>query len=436
MSERTERPDGEAPEPLGGDERRRGEHPAPPPRDAHAAPDDGPVDGGSADEGPVDEGPVERRGRWRRLSGPEGRAHRPEDTSKQSHTGNGTVNDRLDDQGPQGLDSDELALRRLLHDAVQEIEPREGTLDHLRRAVPARRTRKRQAVVGMAAAALFIGTAVPALVHVSNSAGPGANPSIAGLGEEAQGGSSQGEESGNGSSASGGSTGGGQDTEAGGDKEKDGGDGSEPGDPPGTPSGGPADAAPAAASPCTAAQLGGGSASAAVPDSAGTVYGAFRISNVSEESCSVSGDGTVTPVAQGAADATKISVAQHTPGGAASDLPDTSVRAGQLVLLPGAAYEVRFAWVPSETCPVEGGNNGGDNGGPSPNPTPSQDPAVSGGSTTGDTGTGAQLLTGDGTADGSVQVSYTPEAGSPSVGVTVPDACAGTVYRTGVLAGS
>lgn len=41
---------------------------------------------------------------------------------------------------PDPLDSlggDELALRRLLHEAVEEIEPKSGTLDHLRRAVPA-----------------------------------------------------------------------------------------------------------------------------------------------------------------------------------------------------------------------------------------------------------------------------------------------------------
>ena len=117
----------------------------------------------------------------------------------EQHAGNGTVNHGpLENPGPEesgvpgtagasdvpdpqgaadfgpdgpGLGSDELALRRLLHQAVQEIEPVDGTLEHLRRAVPARRARKRQAVVGMAAAALFIGTAVPALVHVSNSSG-------------------------------------------------------------------------------------------------------------------------------------------------------------------------------------------------------------------------------------------------------------------------
>ena len=125
--------------------------------------------------------------------------------TKQSHAGNGTVNHGPDDTGPEGLDSDELALRTLLHHAVGQMEPRQGTLDHLRRAVPARRARKRQALVGMAAAALFVGTAVPALLHVSNSAGSDTNPSIAGNASQAQGGAGQGKGPGDSESAAGGS---------------------------------------------------------------------------------------------------------------------------------------------------------------------------------------------------------------------------------------
>ena len=55
---------------------------------------------------------------------------------------------------------DEVALCRLLRGAVQDLEPADGTLDHLHRAVPARRARRRQGVVGAAAAALLIGTAI------------------------------------------------------------------------------------------------------------------------------------------------------------------------------------------------------------------------------------------------------------------------------------
>ncbi|MFJ5260915.1 hypothetical protein ACIQAC_10685 [Streptomyces sp. NPDC088387] len=357
----------------------------------------------------------------------------PEHEPKQPHAGNGTVNDRLDDQGPDGLDSDEQTLRNLLHHAVQDIEPRQGTLDHLRRAVPARRARKRQAAVGMAAAALFIGTAVPALVHVSNSTGSDDNTTIAGHGQEAQGGSSEGKGPDGGSSTSGGSTGSTENHGKGGGEGEDKGPDASPGADPGLPAN-PTASAPASAPACTAVQLGAGTGTVDVPDTAGTVYGTFRISNISADSCTVTGAGTVTPIPVGAADSTKIAVTQHSSGDVAAALPDPSLEAARLVLLPGAAYEVRFAWVPSETCPIEGGNGG--NGEPSTDPSPTEDPgATTGSSTGGDTGTSTQMLRGDGTADGSVQVSYTPEAGSAPVMAEVQDACAGTVYRTGVLAG-
>ncbi|MFD7434768.1 hypothetical protein [Streptomyces sp. NPDC059861] len=348
------------------------------------------------------------------------------------------MNHGLDDQSPEGLDSDELALRRMLHDAVQEIEPRDGTLDHLRRAVPARRARKRQAAVGMAAAALFVCTAVPALVHVSNSTGPDANPSIAGHGAQTQGGASEGGSTDGTGGTSGGSTGTAQDKGQDSPEKDDKGTGATPGS--GVVDDSTDDVYPSATSAvtapvCTTAQLGSATATAAVADSAGAVYGTFRITNVSTAACTVGGAGAVTPLAQGAADATKISVAAHTAGDAAAGLPDPALEVPQLVLEPGSAYEVRFAWVPSETCPTDpGGDNGGETGGPSPDPTPTDNPGTTSGSSTGgDTGTSTQLMTEVGTEDGSVVVSYTAEAGSPTVSATVPNACAGTVYRTGVL---
>ncbi|GEC06354.1 hypothetical protein SSP24_40090 [Streptomyces spinoverrucosus] len=360
---------------------------------------------------------------------------------KQPQAGNETVNDRLDDQSSEGLDSDELALRRMLHQAVQDIEPRDGTLDHLRRAVPARRARKRQAAVGMAAAALFVCTAVPALVHVSNSTGPDANPTIAGHGAQAQGGASEGLRTDGTGATSGGSTGTG---------ENQGKASPTPNESPGsTPSSGVVDdttddvypsATSAVAAPvCTAAQLGSATATADVPDSAGTVYGTFRITNVSTAGCTVGGAGAVTPLAQGAADATKISVVAHTAGDEATGLPDPAKEVPQLVLEPGAAYEVRFAWMPSETCPTDNsGDTGGGTADPSPDASPSTDAGTTteGSSTGGDTGTSTQLMTEEGTKDGSVVVSYTAEAGAPTVSATVSNACAGTVYRTGVLSAS
>ncbi|MFF3328855.1 hypothetical protein ACFYWX_04720 [Streptomyces sp. NPDC002888] len=366
---------------------------------------------------------------------PTGLPHKPE--PKQSHAGNGTVNHHLDDQGPGGLDSDELALRRMLQRTVGEMEPRDGALDHLRRAVPARRARKRQAAVGMAAAALFIGTAIPALVHVSNAEGSDVNPSVAGQASQAQGGASQGNHPDGGESTSGTSSGKtvdkGKDGKKAEEKEKG------PGATVGATSGADPSVPSAAAAPvCTAAQLGSATANVDVPDSAGIVYGTFRVTNVSDAGCTVTGQGTVTPLPQGAADGTKITVVQHASGDAAATLPDPSLYLAQLVLAPGSAYDVKFAWVPSETCPTDpGSTDGGSTGGPTPSPTPSGDgSATEGSSTGGDTGTTTQLMTEDGTADGSVVISHTPEAGSPTVSATVSNACAGVIYRTGLLAGS
>ncbi|WMD03154.1 hypothetical protein [Streptomyces sp. FXY-T5] len=354
---------------------------------------------------------------------------------KQSHAGNGTVNHGPDDQSPEGFDSDELDLRRMLHQVVQEVEPRDGTLDYLRKAVPQRRTRKRQAVVGMAAAALFIGTAIPALVHVSNATGSDANPSAIGHASETQGGASQGKGPDGGESTAGGSSGKAEAKEKGDKKEKDKGKGSSAST--GASQGAdPASTTAAGIPACTPAQLGPASGSGNAPDSTGAVSGSFRVTNVSAAACTVTGPGSVSALAQGAADISKVGSARHAAGDAAAGLlPDPSLEAAQLVLQPGIGYDVKFAWVPSETCPTPGGSVGGPD--PSPDPTPSDDPAATGGTSTGgDTGTAPQLVREDGTVDGSVAVTYTPVTGSGASSVTVSNACAGTVYWTGVLAGS
>ncbi|MFE2300897.1 hypothetical protein ACFXAW_22255 [Streptomyces sp. NPDC059445] len=359
---------------------------------------------------------------------------RPEHEHTQSHAGNGNVNNGPDEQpgipdmdgaGPEGL-GDELALRRLLHQAVQEIEPADGTLEHLRRAVPARRARKRQAVVGMAAAALFMGTAIPAFVHVSNSSGSNPDPSIAANSSQAQGGTSQGKGSDGGSGKDAGSTGtskgagDGDKTETPGGTDKDAG---------GAATGGADPSASASAAlPCTADQLGGATGTAAGPDATGAVYGSFTVSNVSTTACTVTSAGTVGTSAQGAADPARIGVATHVGGDAATGLPDPSTEVTSLVLQPGTSYVVKFAWVPSSTCPTAE---------PSPDPTPTQGATDTGGTTTGSgaEGTAPQLLVEDGTLDGSVVVSSTAATGA-SASVTVGNACAGTVYHTGILASS
>ncbi|MEU0004227.1 hypothetical protein ABZ079_07975 [Streptomyces sp. NPDC006314] len=357
------------------------------------------------------------------------------------------MNHGPDDKGPErlgpdldGLDPDELALRRMLHSAVDDIEPRTGTLDHLRRAVPARRARKRQAAFGMAAAALFIGTAIPAFVHVSHSGGSDPNTAMAGQSSQAQGGTGQGKDKGGASTGEpeAGSTSAqpGRETGESGEKHEDG-----PSRGGSTGGADPSVSPPTSTPLCTAAQLGSATGTAGTPDSAGVVSGTFRVANVSSAACTVGGAGTIGATAQGAADPAKIVRARHVAGDAATTyLPDPSLEVAALVLQPGAAYEEKFAFVPSETCPTTGGDStGGDStGGPSPDPTPTGETGASGSADTGSTssGTTTQLATGDGVTDGSVLVSHTAQPGSPTTSTVVSDVCAGTVYYTGVLAGA
>ncbi len=387
--------------------------------------------------------------RWPGIRGTVG-----QEQSTYTHAGNGTVNHGPADQGPDtrgpdGLDPDELALRAMLQHAVQDVRPSDGTLEHLRRAVPARRARKRQAVVGMAAAALFIGTAVPALVHVSHSTGPGADPSVAGNASQAHGGVSQGKDPAGGQSGVAGTGGTVEDGDKA-DPEKTPDDKESGGASTGSTPGGAEPSASAAADvpPCTAKQLGPAVvASITGPDSTGVVYGSFRVTNVSAQGCTVTGPGSVVTGSAGAADATRVGTARHAAGDAAAGLPDPSLESPSLTLAPDAGYEVRFAWVPSETCPTDPGDGttGGGTGGPSPDPSPTDTPTAGGTTTSGggggtdggaEAGPTAQLLTADGPADGSVSVTYTPEGGSGSATATVSNACAGTVYWTGVLAGT
>lgn len=330
---------------------------------------------------------------------------------------------------------DEVALRRMLHGAVRDISPSEGTLDHLHRAVPARRARRRQAVVGAAAAALLIGTAVPAFVHVATSDGSStARPAIAGHGEQAQGGN--GEEPGPEEP--------GRRTVQPTERESEGGQGEaapdpspsrgEGSDPDGAVAGEKSDSPRvdyASLPVCDPGQLGVASAGTDAPGADGTVYGSFRIANVSGTDCTVSSNGTVGFTALGAADSQKIVVVQHAAGDAAPGLPDPSQEPGTVLLKPAMAYEVRFAWVPTDTCPTVG---------PSPTPTPSADGA--GGSvgegSENQSGMDPQSLYEDGgtTAEGSVAVTHTPESGAPTAQTEIPNACSGTIYRTGVLATS
>ncbi|MFI8908807.1 hypothetical protein ACIGV8_25260 [Streptomyces albidoflavus] len=346
----------------------------------------------------------------------------------------GPLDPELD--GPAPLEEDDL--RRILHGAADGLGPADtdATLEHLRRAVPARRARKRQAVVGMAAAALFVGTAVPALVHVTTSPSSDDRPSIAGHGEDVQGGTG-GEGAGSGKEPGAGAGKGDADA-PGAEKERDkakGGQSTEPGEnPDGSPL--PEDARAASSPLCDATQLGSASTTTEGRAADGSLYGTFRVTNVSDRGCTVAGTGTVSAVALGAADASKVGVAPHTPGDPATGLPSPITAASQLVLAPGAAYEVKFAWIPSESCPNTGSGGDGGTGGTTPtDPTPPAE-GSSGGTDQGATAPDVQpqLMRSDGgKADGSVTVSHTADPGAPTTATTVPDACAGTVYHTDPL---
>ncbi|MGW7417332.1 hypothetical protein [Streptomyces sp. NPDC054863] len=368
--------------------------------------------------------------------------------------------------GPSGapaLSPDELALRRLMHGAVEGLAPSDGALDHLRRAVPLRRTRRRQAVVGVAAAALLIGTAVPAFLHVSRSGGAAtANSANAGHSESTEGIESGGTDAGSGGgeqntegpqSKDPGKDPGGKDPEG---KQKESESGSPNTGESGTDSGGgdgpgayEQDVTKPEKPACDGKQLEVVKATTGAPDAQGKVYGTFRIANKSGVECAVPGGGSMNFQAMGAADESRIKVVEHTSGDPAAGLPDPAKEARSLVLPPEAAYEVKFAWVPQDTCPKTGASpdptptngggepggqdaggaaaGGGETGGKVPETGGEAGTAPAGGATT-------QLGTEDGEPkDGKVAVTHTAEPGAPSAEATIPNACAGTIYRTGVL---
>lgn len=93
-----------------------------------------------------------------------------------------------EDPGHRARDFAPDELRGLLHGAVAELTPSDGALERLRHAVPVRRARKRQAVIGAAAAVLLCGTAVPAAMRLTAAEStPGEHSAMAGHGTAAEG---------------------------------------------------------------------------------------------------------------------------------------------------------------------------------------------------------------------------------------------------------
>ncbi|UNZ21820.1 hypothetical protein HC362_14590 [Streptomyces sp. 891-h] len=340
------------------------------------------------------------------------------------------------------LSSEEEVLRGLLHNSVRGIEPPadslDRTLDHLRRAVPARRAHRRQALVGGVAAALVAVVGVPALFY-------GGVPGVGGDDHPLSAASTHGQT--RGPDAGSGGNGGKDEGEHNGGKEKGkdkGGKGGSDARP--SPSGGPGDSVDpnqslsASAPTCGSEQLGGGSAQSGVPDSNGTVYGSFRVANVSGDACTVQGEGVVGASVEGGGSG-QVVVVDHTPGDPAPGLGDPAAARDELVLRPGQSYVVKFAFVPSGSCSSptpQGGRYEGDTSG-STGAGPDDGSGDAGGSdgSGGGTGTPGESDGGSGDPGGGdpqVVVSHTPEGGAPAADTRVPVACgSGTVYRTGVI---
>ncbi|GGR51775.1 hypothetical protein [Streptomyces netropsis] len=331
-------------------------------------------------------------------------------------------------------DVDEQALRRLLHGAVDDLEPSADALEHLRRAVPARRTRRRQVVVGVAAAVILGGTAMPALLRVATTVGTADDrPANAASSQQTDEGTAEGRRSGGGE---------GREPEEGSShpadrkdeehKEERKGEDARPeshaGGAPGGPLPGPTSTLAATSPTCDRNQLGNGAGSVGAADREGRVYGSFRVVNVSHAVCTVGGPGAVDVAGQGSAETSRVSVVDHTAGDAATGLPDPSTEPSEVILQPGQAYEVKFAWIPASGGGPSGCANGG--GGASPSPAASTPPAS--GTTAMDQPTGQD--TPEPKPPASVVVSHTPDTGEPAAAdAKINDACAGTVYRTGPL---
>jgi hypothetical protein len=325
------------------------------------------------------------------------------------------------DGGDSDLTSDEAALRALMHSAVDGLPASPDALEHLRRAVPLRRQRRRQAMLGAAAAVLLVGLAVPAVVRAAGTSGDAsASPADAGSSYAVTPHSTGHPDSGTAGPP-------GAPTSVPGYGSRPAKESAPAGAPPKTDAGGPP------APDCSSAQLGQGVSKAGSPDSSGRVYGWFRVSNVSDTPCTVPSGGIVQAVAHGSADQGAIQVVDHTRGDPASGLPVSSSNA-PVVLSPGQDYEVAFAWVPDTTkapgCAAT----------TTPPTTPSSTPTVTAtdgtDQSTDSSGTddAAQPPDGDPPASppaSSVTLNHTPAAGAPVVdGPVIQGACAGTVYTT------
>lgn len=393
--------------------------------------------------GPDDSaGPADRRrpdglGGLNELGGLSGRSG-PDESDETS--GSGGTHGSGGTGGPSGADGraepagggpgeilDEELLRTLMRSAVQGIEGSPHALDHLRRAIPARRQHRRQALAGAVAAVLLAGMAIPALLRATDAthSDGAASQNVASSHAAAPG------EDGHTSTWSGSDGPPGRTSTA---------PGAGPSKP--QPSVGPGIPTAVISSPsqsetpvvpaCSSAQLGQGTGQAGTPDADGRVYGWFRLTNISTAACTVPGPGLVHAAAMGSADSSRIQVVDHSTGDPATGLPPAN-GGSPFVLNPGEDYEVDFAWVPAADgpggCPAPSSPPASPP--PTPTPTDSSSPAADAGVAPDANSPQSGPDTPTSMPPGSVALSHTPAAGAPVVtGPVIKNACAGTVYTT------
>lgn len=388
---------------------------------------------------------------------------------------------------------EEMLLRLLLRDTVAPIEPSPGALSRLRQAVPVRRRRRH--FLAAAASVALLGFGVPLAVQSAASISSGGGGSAAAEEDRSTMGRS-GALDGSGGGGSGDSDGerdaSGQETEGASGEGPTEGRGTEPDD-------AATETLEVTSPDCTRDQFGGAETVAGEADAEGVIYGSFRLTNVSDQSCRVEGPGELSVLPFGSADASDVQILYRTEGDRASRLPTSEESYEELILAPGDTYEVQFAWVPDDSsggCAVaetngadsssyesdetdsgsgsgtdaSAGTSGdgttmeqetGDSGGDSTGSTGSTDGSGSGtdgddssssdgsggtddgsssgasGDTGGGDGSGGDSGTGNGTGDSGITLQYTPAAGEPEAAeIVLTGACAGTIYRTGVLESS
>ncbi|GAA1963877.1 hypothetical protein GCM10009738_44090 [Kitasatospora viridis] len=259
----------------------------------------------------------------------------------------------------------EQVVRALLHRSVEGIQPAPDALARIRRAVPARRARYRQAWTGAALIVVLSAVAVPTLnglgaLQLSDGSAAGSSPTSAGSGSATAGSAAR---SGRpvvplpvpetasavpaptSAPASPSASAGAPSTSP-------------------TAATGPSSAAPA----CQRGDLGTGAVTVGLPDAAGRVYGNFSVNNVSGHPCLLGDPGTLSGQLSGGTGT--VRVLDHTAGDPAGGLPAaTPFPAGGLLLAAGAGYQLPFAWVPDAACPSGGQQSGGQSPTTAPAPT-------------------------------------------------------------------